>query len=195
MEFIHDKQFKSYISSSELSDITTNIAKNINKCYKTSDKSPILIGVLNGSFIFLADLVKKLDFICEIDFIKVSSYIGTKSSGNITEIIGLTVDIKDRDVLIVEDIIDTGITMKQLTQQINDLNPKSLRICTLLFKEVNCKPALNIDFIGKIIPDKFVIGYGLDYNSLGRNLDSIYKLYEEEESCNTKNYGEETMDK
>ena len=183
---ISGKQFVSYIPSQELSEINTSLAENISFCYKKCNKPPILIGVLNGSFMFLSDLVKKIDFFCEIHFIKVSSYIGTKSSGNIKEIIGLNVDIKDRDVLIVEDIIDTGLTIKKLISQINDLNPKSLRVCTLLFKKVNCKVELNIDFIGKTIENKFVVGYGLDYNNMGRNLDGIYKLYEGDEDENNE---------
>ena len=143
----------------------------------------LFLGVLNGSFIFLSDLAKKLTINCEFHFIKVSSYEGLNSTGMLTEIIGLTKDIENRDVIIVEDIIDTGRTMKRLIKTLKEKNPQSISICTLLYKDCDHKEQdvdtitiEDIDFIGKIIPDIFVVGYGLDYNNLGRNLEIIYAL-------------------
>lgn len=173
---IQDKTFDSYISSKELEYIVHSLTQQIIQTYQQFNEPLIIIGVLNGAFIFLSDLVKKLNIPCEIHFIKLSSYDGINSTGTIKEIIGLNADIQNRNVLIVEDIIDTGLTIQQLKLQLNEFNPKNIKVCTLLFKQVNCKYNYKPDFIGKIIPDKFVIGYGLDYNNFGRNTDTIYAL-------------------
>ena len=178
---IENKSFEPYIDKNELKNIVNITANNIYNYYKNivSEEEPlIIIGVLNGSFIFLADLVKKLKLKCEIHFIKVSSYEGTETTGKITNILGLTRDITNQHVLIVEDIIDTGLTIVNLIKEFKTHHPKNLHICTLLFKKEKYTENIPIDFIGKTIPDKFVIGYGLDYNHFGRNLDIIYKLIE-----------------
>jgi len=175
--------FAPYISSTELELIVNNIAEEINNTYTyiNTPKPVIILGVLNGAFMFLADLVKKLNIPCEIHFIKVASYEGMESTGEIIELIGLNANISNRDILIVEDIIDTGLTIKNLRLNIAAQSPKSLKVCTLLYKQrVENQIDYLIDFIGKIIEDKFVIGYGLDYNKLGRNLDSIYVLSDNE---------------
>tara|TARA_Y100001970_G_C14237295_1_gene862608 strand:- start:15 stop:608 length:594 start_codon:yes stop_codon:yes gene_type:complete len=178
---IKNKTFIEYITKNEIEKIINNTSNNINEFYKNdvNETNPlIIIGVLNGAFMFLSDLVKKINLPCEIHFIKVSSYEGTESVGKITNILGLSRNINNLHVLIVEDIIDTGLTINNLISNLSIQNPKSLNTCALLWKKCNYKNEELYEalFIGKIIPDKFVIGYGLDYDKFGRNLDSIYVL-------------------
>lgn len=187
MEFFNtvklkDKHFEQYISKYELQSIIDRIANEINHNYKhiTCDNPLIIIAVLNGSFMFLADLVKGLNIPCEIHFIKLSSYSGTETTGEITQVIGLTKDITNKNVLIVEDIVDTGLTINKLYNQLLLQKPSSLNLCTLLYKKIKCHTDLHINYIGKEIEDKFVIGYGMDYDNLGRNFDMIYSLIPEE---------------
>ena len=140
------------------------------------NRIPVFIGVLNGSFIFLADLIKEIHISSEVSFVKVSSYEGDKSSGKIKEEIGLQIPLKDRDVIIVEDIVDSGKTLEYLLKMINQENPASVNVCTLLLKPNSLKVKIDqINYIGFEISDEFVVGYGLDYNGLGRNLRDIYK--------------------
>ena len=140
------------------------------------NRIPVFIGVLNGSFIFLADLIKEIHISSEVSFVKVSSYEGDKCSGKIKEEIGLQIPLKDRDVIIVEDIVDSGKTLEYLLKMINQENPASVNVCTLLLKPNSLKVKIDqINYIGFEISDEFVVGYGLDYNGLGRNLRDIYK--------------------
>lgn len=140
------------------------------------NRIPVFIGVLNGSFIFLADLVKEISISSEVTFVKVSSYDGTKSSGKIKKEIGLQMSMKDRDVIIVEDIVDTGETIRYLIDMINKEKPASVSVCTLLLKPKSLKSKIDeICYVGFEIPDEFVVGYGLDYNGLGRNLKDIFR--------------------
>ena len=140
------------------------------------NRIPVFIGVLNGSFIFLADLIKEIHISSEVSFVKVSSYQGEKSSGKIKKEIGLQMPLKDRDVIIVEDIVDSGKTLEYLLEMINQENPASVNVCTLLLKPKSLKLKIDeINYIGFEISDEFVVGYGLDYNGLGRNLRDIYK--------------------
>ena len=140
------------------------------------NRIPVFIGVLNGSFIFLADLIKEIHISSEVSFVKVSSYQGEKSSGKIKKEIGLQMPLKDRDVIIVEDIVDSGKTLEYLLEMINQENPASVNVCTLLLKPNSLKVKIDqINYIGFEISDEFVVGYGLDYNGLGRNLRDIYK--------------------
>ena len=140
------------------------------------NRIPVFIGVLNGSFIFLADLIKEIHISSEVSFVKVSSYEGDKSSGKIKKEIGLQMPLKDRDVIIVEDIVDSGKTLEYLLEIINKENPASVHVCTLLLKPESLKVKIDeINYIGFEIADEFVVGYGLDYNGLGRNLRDIYK--------------------
>ena len=140
------------------------------------NRIPVFIGVLNGSFIFLADLIKEIHISSEVSFVKVSSYKGDKSSGKIKEEIGLQIPLKDRDVIIVEDIVESGKTLEYLLKMINQENPSSVNVCTLLLKPNSLKVKIDqINYIGFEISDEFVVGYGLDYNGLGRNLRDIYK--------------------
>jgi hypoxanthine phosphoribosyltransferase len=173
---LNDKKFAPYISEAELNQIVSALAVKINKDYK--GKKPLLLGVLNGSFMFISDLMKKLTIDCELSFIKLSSYSGTKSQGVVDEVIGLSTSLENRDVIVLEDIIDTGNTVGKLFEILKKEETKSLAIGTLLLKPDVFKERFSVDYIGKEIPDAFVVGYGLDYDQLGRNLKEIYQLSE-----------------
>jgi len=139
-------------------------------------KKVIFLGILNGSFMFAGDLFKKIDIDCQITFLKVASYVGTSSSGNVKRLIGLNEDIKDQVVVILEDIVDTGITLDNIIKQLKGYEPSEIRVATLLFKPEAYQKEIKIDYIGKEIPNDFIVGYGLDYNGFGRNLEDIYTL-------------------
>lgn len=171
---IKDKQFKPYISQQQISEAVKKIANSINNELK--NEQPLFLVVLNGSFMFAADLLKEVSIPCEISFIKVASYHGTTSSGTVTELIGLTEDITGRTVIIVEDIVDTGITLEKLITVLNRKNVKQIKVATVLLKPDSYKKEYKIDYYGMKIPNDFVIGYGLDYDGLGRNLKEIYVL-------------------
>lgn len=173
---ILDKSFKPYLTSSEISIAIQKIANQINLDYQ--DKNPLFIAILNGSFIFASDLFKKIDIPAEISFIKLASYQGTKSTGNVITAIGLETDLFDRHVVVLEDIIDTGKTLSAFLPQLQHQQPKSLKVCTLLHKKEATKYPITIDYLGFEIPDLFVVGYGLDYNGYGRNLDQIMQIDE-----------------
>jgi hypoxanthine phosphoribosyltransferase len=173
---ILDKTFKPYLTSSEIGIAIQKIADQINLDYL--DKNPLFIAILNGSFIFASDLFKKINVPAEISFIKLASYQGTKSTGNVITAIGLETDLFDRHVVVVEDIIDTGKTLSAFLPQLQHQQPKSLKVCTLLHKKEATKYSINIDYLGFEIPDLFVVGYGLDYNGYGRNLDQIMQIDE-----------------
>ena len=174
---VHDKYFTPYLSSEAIAEKVTALAAQINTDYK--DKKPLLIGVLNGSFMFAADLFKQLTIEAEISFIKLASYQGTKSSGKVITAIGLDMSISGRDVIILEDIIDTGKTLHQFLPQLQSHQPLSLSVAVLLHKPEATIHAVDIHYKCFTIPDKFVVGYGLDYDGLGRNLPAIYQLHEE----------------
>ena len=163
-----------YISKKEIFKRVKEIANEISKLYY--DKNPILIGILNGSFIFMSDLIRQLSIDCEVDFIKIHSYLGKESTGVINMSKGLDVDIENRNVIIVEDIIDTGKSISHLYDYISNFNPKDIAVISLLAKKRISKLNFNIDFIGFEISSEFVVGYGLDYNQKLRNLKSIHKL-------------------
>lgn len=171
---IKDKQFKPYISQQQISDAVKNIASTINADLEKD--LPLFLVVLNGSFMFAADLLKEVSIPCEISFIKVASYHGTTSSGTVTELIGLTEDITGRTVVIVEDIVDTGITLEKLITVLNRKNVKQIKVATVLLKPDSYKKEFPIDYFGMKIPNDFVVGYGLDYDGQGRNLKEIYVL-------------------
>ena len=169
-----EHKFEKLIPKQAISQRIKEIANEISSLYH--NKNPILIGILNGSFIFMSDLIRQLSIDCEVDFIKISSYLGRKSTGNIKMSKGLDLDIEDRSVIIVEDIIDTGKSISYLYDYISNLNPKDIAVISLLAKKTISKLNFNIDFIGFEISSEFVVGYGLDYNQKLRNLKSIYKL-------------------
>ncbi len=171
---IHDKQFEPYISQEAIAHNIREIARALEKDYE--GKIPLFIAILNGSFMFASDLFKALNIPAEICFIKLASYKGTKSSGHVVTSIGLDTDLFGRDVIILEDIIDTGKTMSQFLPQLLHQQPASLKICALLHKPEATIYPIAVDYRGFIIPDKFVVGYGLDYDGLGRNIKEIYQL-------------------
>ncbi len=171
---VHDKQFETYLSDSKIQQRVKEIALQINSDY--AGKRPLFIAILNGSFMFAADLFKQLTLEAEICFIKLASYKGMKSSGRVVSTIGLEEDIFDKDVIIVEDIVDTGKTLHHFLPKLLHQQPKSLKIATLLHKPEATAFPLTLDYVGFAIPNKFVVGYGLDYSGLGRNLKEIYQL-------------------
>jgi hypoxanthine phosphoribosyltransferase len=173
---ILDKSFKPYLTQNNIAEAIERIANQINQDY--SDKNPLFIAILNGSFIFAADIFKKISIPAEISFIKLASYQGTKSTGNVITAIGLETDLFERNVIVLEDIIDTGKTLSAFLPQLEHQQPKSLKVCTLLHKKAATKYPITIDYLGFEIPDLFVVGYGLDYNGYGRNLDQIMQIDE-----------------
>ena len=174
---VHDKLFKPYISAEQISVEIKKLAAQISADY--ADKKPLFIAILNGSFIFAADLFKALPIPAEICFIKLASYKGTKSTGQVITSIGLDTELFDRDVIILEDIIDTGNTLSQFLPQLEHQQPRSLKICALLHKKEATVHPIQIDYLGFVIPDRFVVGYGLDYDGYGRNIGEIYQLNDE----------------
>ena len=171
---ILDKNFTPFISRETIENRITEIAKQINTDYE--GRCPLFIVVLNGAFLFATELVKNIPLSCEITFVRLSSYAQTESTGKVRQIIGLEEKIAERDVIIIEDIVDTGLTMTQLLAQIEDLKPRSIEIATLLHKPEALKKPVKMRYIGFEIENKFVVGYGLDYDGLGRNLNALYVL-------------------
>ncbi|MBQ0085658.1 MAG: hypoxanthine phosphoribosyltransferase [Prevotella sp.] len=169
-----DKTFKTLITKEKIQERIKEIATQINEEMK--DKNPLFLAILNGSFIFAADLCRHLTINHEISFIKLASYEGTSSTGAIKQMIGLNSDMQNRHVIILEDIIDTGLTMKYILEQLTEQSPASIQICTLLHKPANQQVPMDIKYIAFNIPNDFVVGYGLDYNQQGRNLNEIYTL-------------------
>jgi hypoxanthine phosphoribosyltransferase len=171
---LHNKKFKIFISDTEIASIVNSIAKQINS---SNVEAPIFIAVMNGSFLFAADLMRNITIPnTEISFIKLSSYIGTKTSGEVKQLVGINNNIAGRNVIILEDIVDTGITVNNIINLLKKEQVNDIKIATLLFKPNAYKESHTIDYIGKSITNDFVLGYGLDYNELGRNLKHIYKL-------------------
>jgi len=171
---VGDRQFDLFIENDRINHRTTEIATQLNSVYET--RCPVFIGVLNGSFLFMADLVKEMTIPCEVGFIRVASYTGTESSGSIKEMFGLPDYLEGRDIILVEDIVDTGFTLKYILEQVYKQQPASVTVCSLLFKPAALQTPINeLDYIGFEIPNEFVVGYGLDYNGLGRNLKDIYR--------------------
>lgn len=173
---VHEKEFSKFIDTFEIEKAVDKIALQINQDYK--EKNPLFLIVLNGAFMFAADLLKKVTIPCEISFVKLSSYIGTKTTSVVRELIGLDEVLNNRSVIIVEDIIDTGITMGVTTEKLKKLEAKDVKIATLLFKPDAFRMNYEIDYVGINIPNDFIVGYGLDYDGHGRNLPHIYKIIE-----------------
>ena len=171
---VHDKEFEPYLTARQIADKIEEMAASINKDY--AGKKPLFIAILNGSFIFAADLFKSISIEAEICFIKLASYKGTKSSGQVITAIGLDTDIIGRHLIILEDIVDTGKTLSAFLPQLEHQQPASLAIAALLHKPEATVYPVKIDYTGFSIPDKFVLGYGLDYDGLGRNIKEIYQL-------------------
>lgn len=172
-----DKKFQPYIKVEEIQQQVAKLAAQINTDY--AGKKPLFIAILNGSFMFASDLFKELTIEAEICFIKLASYKGTKSTGNVITSIGLDEPLKDRHVIIVEDIVDTGKTLHEFLPQLTSQQPASLKIAALLHKPEALVHPLTIDYLGFSVPNKFLLGFGLDYDGLGRNLKEIYQLVED----------------
>lgn len=173
---LKDKVFVlSYPESAIQQDIDV-VASKINWDYKDSKEIPVFLCMLNGAFMFGADLMKRINFHCEVSFVKFNSYCGTKSTGTVNKLIGINGDLKHRPIIIVEDIVETGTTFIALREELQKLNPKEIKIATLLYKPNCYKGEVKIDYVGRSIPDDFIVGYGLDYDGLGRNLVDIYTV-------------------
>ena len=171
---VHDRIFEVYLSEATILEKIGDIAALINTDFE--GKRPLFVAILNGSFMFASDLFKQLNREAELCFIKLASYKGMKSSGNVVTSIGLEADIFGRDVIIVEDIVDTGKTLHEFLPKLQHQQPRTLKIATLLHKSEATSYPLQLDYVGFEIPDKFVVGYGLDYDGLGRNLKEIYQV-------------------
>lgn len=169
-----DKTFVKYIPSSEIDAAIAKVAAEINEDYKNDD--PILLITLNGAIVFAVDLMKYLDISCRISCVKVSSYCGTESTGKINSLIGLNEDVRGKRVLILEDIVDTGATYRYLHQMLMDAGAKDVRMATMTMKPDAYKADLPVHYVGINIPNKFVVGRGLDYDGYGRNLNDIYQV-------------------
>ena len=171
---LKDLTFKSYISYPQIQSKVKEIATAINK--DLAGKSPVFIAVLNGSFAFAADLLKEITINCEISFVKLASYKGVKSSGPVRTLIGLDTELQNRDIIIIEDIVDTGKTLFELLKQLKMHSPAQIKIASLLVKPDALLHHIKVDYTGFEVPDKFLVGYGLDYDGFGRNLKDIYQL-------------------
>lgn len=173
---IKDKTFKISIPEAEILKHVKEVADRINR--DMADKNPLFLAVLNGSFMFAADLMKLITIPCEISFVKLASYQGVISTGSVREVIGINENLSGRTVVIVEDIVDTGLTMKRMIESIGTRNPASVHICTLLLKPEKLQEELDVEYVAMKIPNDFIVGYGLDYDQLGRNLRDIYTVVE-----------------
>lgn len=174
---VKDKTFKTSISEAEIKQRVKELAAKISD--DLAGKNPLFLGVLNGSFIFAADLMREMTIPCEISFVKLASYQGTTSTGKVKEVIGINEDLTGRTVVIVEDIVDTGGTMKQMIEALGTRNPASIDVCTLFVKPDKLKEPIDIRYAAFSIPNDFIVGYGLDYDQQGRQLKDIYTLVEE----------------
>ena len=171
---IKDKEFVPMISEAEIKERVKAVAQQISK--DMEGKNPLLLAVLNGSFVFAADLMREITIPCEISFVKLASYQGTTSTGKVKEVIGINEDLSGRTIIIVEDIVESGLTMKRMIESIGTRNPESVNICTLLLKPDRLKTDLDIKYVSFSIPNDFILGYGLDYDQQARGLKDIYVL-------------------
>ncbi|MBE6198794.1 MAG: hypoxanthine phosphoribosyltransferase [Rikenellaceae bacterium] len=173
---LHDKWFKVMIPAEEIDAAVERVAEQLNVRYE--GHTPVFLGVLSGSFLFLSDLVRKTTFNSQLAFVKISSYEGTESTGEVKQQLGIDFDIEGRDIIIVEDIVETGHSMNYLLDYLRKRKPASISICTLFFKPEKFLYEYKIDYTALSIGNEFIVGYGLDYNQLGRNLKEIYVVDE-----------------
>lgn len=173
---VHDREFVRTIPAEEIAQRVKGVAERINKDY--AGKRPLLIGVLNGCFMFVSDLMKNLEIECEVSFVKFSSYQGAETTGNVKQLLGLSESIEGRDVIIVEDIVDTGLTMHKMLETLEEKKPASLAVASLFLKPARLRVPVEVKYSAFEIPDRFIVGYGLDYDGLGRNLPDVYDVKE-----------------
>ena len=171
---IHDKTFETTIPEAEIRERVKDLAAQISR--DMEGRNPLLLAVLNGAFIFAADLIREISIPCEISFVKLASYEGTTSTGKIKEVMGINEDLSGRHVIVVEDIVDTGMTMKRMIETLDAHHPASVSICTLFVKPGNLQVDLDVKYAAFSIPNDFILGYGLDYDQQGRGLKEIYTL-------------------
>ncbi len=170
---IKDLQFKKFIGKSKVQHQVRALAEQINTDYK--DKSPVFLPILNGSFMFASDLIKQVEIPCKVSFVKVSSYAGTASSGQLKTLIGLEESLFNQDIIIIEDIVDTGLTLQKIVDELKSLGTKSVEVVALLRKQMAREKMIDVKYVGFEIENEFVLGYGLDYDGFGRNLEDIYQ--------------------
>lgn len=173
---LHDLKFTPFISEAEINAAIERVAGEINRDFQ--GETPVFLGVLNGAFLFAAEIIKRFKGDCEVNFVKLSSYEGTRTSGEVNSLMGLTQSLENRSVIVIEDIVDTGNTLESIDKILKAEKVKRYKIVTLFYKPEAYKKSLPIDYIGMEIPNDFIVGYGLDYNGLGRNLTQVYKLKE-----------------
>jgi hypoxanthine phosphoribosyltransferase len=171
---IHDKEFELFIPNARINVAISEMAANISQDLEGRDV--IFMGILNGAFMFAAELIKQITPNCQITFLKLASYAGTSSTGTVKRLIGINEDIKDKTVVILEDIVDTGITLENIIKQLKGYEPGEIRVATLLHKPAAYGKDIKLDYVGLEIPNDFVVGYGLDYEGFGRNLPDIYRV-------------------
>lgn len=172
---LKDKEFQMFISHDSIYESIKEIALRINEDFKDKE-IPVFLSILNGAFIFTADLFKELNINGYLSFVKFASYQGTSSSGQVKELIGINEDLKDKNVIILEDVVDSGYTINEVKRQVQSLQPREIKIATLLLKPEVFDKSITLDYVGMEVPNDFIIGYGLDYNGLGRNHRDIYKV-------------------
>ena len=173
---VNGKTFRISIPEAEIKERVKAVAKEISR--DMEGKNPLLLGVLNGAFIFAADLMREMTIPCEISFVKLASYQGTTSTGTVKEVLGINEDLTDRHVIIVEDIVDTGLTMKRMIESLGTRNPASVSVCALLVKPDKLQVELDLKYVAFKIPNEFILGYGLDFDQAARGLKDIYSLCE-----------------
>lgn len=171
---IRDKEFEVYITEAEVAEVVQRLAARISADY--AGRRPLLCPVLTGSFLFVADLARRLEVECEVEFVKYTSYEGMCSTGKVQGQLPFPAKVKDRDVIIVEDIVDTGISMGHMLDELKKLAPRSIKVCTLLMKPGCFRGGYEVDYVGKEIADDFIVGYGMDYDGEGRTLKEIYRV-------------------
>ena len=174
---VHDRYFEPFIAEEAIQKEVGRLALEMNR--DLTGKDPIFLGILNGAFMFASDLYKQLTFPCQITFLKLASYSGTESTGSVKQLIGINRDLKDRVVVVLEDIVDTGVTLETIIRQLSGYQPAEILVATFLHKPEATVRKVKLDYVGMEIPNNFILGYGLDYDGYGRNFREIYKLVDE----------------
>ncbi len=181
---IQDRDFVLMMPEEQILERISQLATRINE--DMADKNPLFLVVLNGAFMFASDLVKRITIPCELSFVKLASYQGTTSTGQVKEVIGINEDLSNRTIIIVEDIVDSGLTMRRMVESLGTRSPRQVEICTLFFKRMNLEVPLSVRYIGFEIGNEFIVGFGLDYNQQGRNLKDLYILAENQQTTQSE---------